>query len=266
MPLIYERAAAGILIAAAVALCARRLGSLSSSGAAAATAVGAAAVTTGWNWGALLVIYFAASTTLSRFRAAEKHGRTGGMIAKGGARDATQVMANGGIFTASALLSIVGSHELAPMMTFAALGALAAAAADTWATEIGTLLGGTPRSVLTWRAVPPGTSGGVSVVGSLAMMLGALFVAALAVALKITGSLAIVAAAGIAGALADSLLGATLQERRWCAGCEQHTEQRVHSCGSRTLLHGGFEWMENDLVNLAATIVGAAVASLMASF
>lgn len=265
MPLILDRAMAGAFIGGGIALLAWRLGSLSTSGALAATLVGAAAVTAGWSWAALLILYFVSSTALSRFRAAEKEARTRSVIAKGGARDATQVAANGGIFAASALLSIAGSHELAPMMTFAGLGALAAAAADTWATEIGTLSGGTPRSLLTWRAVCPGTSGAVSLVGSMAMVAGAAFVAGAGILLRLDGSFAIVAVAGVAGALADSLLGATLQERRWCSTCERATERGVHACGAHTVLCGGFAWLDNDLVNLLATIVGAAVASLLAS-
>lgn len=262
---ILVRALAGLLIAGLVAWRARRVGVLSRSGALAAVAVGAAAVTVGWNWGALLILYFVASTALSRYRAADKQRRTDGVIAKGGSRDATQVIANGGVFAASALLGVVASHALAPMMTFAALGALSAAAADTWATEVGTLFGGTPRSVFTWRSVAPGTSGGVSAAGTGAMFLGALCVAGAATLLGLTGSYGIVATAGVAGALADSLLGATLQERRWCAACERLTEQPVHSCGSVTMHTGGRAFMDNDLVNLIATIVGAAVASVLAS-
>ncbi|MEP6621232.1 MAG: DUF92 domain-containing protein [bacterium] len=264
MPLILERALAGVVLAAIIAAIARRAGSLSTSGAVTAVALGTASVIAGWDWGALLVIYFVASTALSRFRAAEKDVRTRGIVAKGGTRDVTQVIANGGVFAASASLTVVGSHELAPMMTFAALGALAAAAADTWATELGTLYGGTPRSLFTWRPVEAGTSGGVSIAGSLAMIGGALFVALAARALGIAGSAAIVVVAGVSGAIADSLLGATLQERRWCSTCKQFTERRVHVCGTSSVVAGGIEWIDNDLVNLIATIAGAAVASLLA--
>ena len=59
------------------------------------------------------------------------------------------------------------------------LGAFAAAAADTWATEIGTRFGGTPRLVTTGRKVPRGTSGGVSGAGLLGALAGALAVGAL---------------------------------------------------------------------------------------
>src|SRR3954469_35884 len=161
-PRVIERVLAGGSRGPVVALAAHRAGSLSRSGAVAATVIGTAAVSAGWAWGALLIIYFVASSLLSRFRSREKAARTKGMVEKGGQRDATQVMANGGVF---ALCAVAGALSPAPfsfILATGALCALSAATADTWATEIGTLFGGTPRSVLTFQNVAAGTSGGVS--------------------------------------------------------------------------------------------------------
>jgi uncharacterized membrane protein len=88
-----------------VAVSLRRAGSFSTSGAIAATVVGAASVAAGWRWGALLLVYFAAATLLSHAGAAEKALRTRSIIAKAGARDAIQVVANGGMFAACALVA-----------------------------------------------------------------------------------------------------------------------------------------------------------------
>jgi uncharacterized membrane protein len=104
----------------------------------------------------------------------------------------------------------------------------------------------------------------VSIAGSLAMIAGAAFIGGMAIWLDLTSDFFIVLVAGVAGAIADSLLGATLQERRWCAACDRGSEQRMHNCGSSTRLVGGREWMDNDMVNLIATFVGAAVAVLLA--
>jgi uncharacterized membrane protein len=65
---------------------------------------------------------------------------------------------------------------------------------------------------------------------------------------------------GVAGALADTALGATLQERRRCIGCGEHTERKIHVCGSRTRRSGGIAGIDNDVVNFLATVVGAVVA------
>lgn len=262
MPAWLVRTAAGFLAAAFTAFLARRAGALSTSGAIAAATVGTVSVVAGWRWGTLLVLYFVASSALSRVGSAEKDRRTGGVVAKGGARDAAQVLANGGVFALGALVaSALGAP---PALVIGAVGALAAAAADTWATEMGVLLGGTPRSVLTLRAVPPGTSGGVSAAGTIAMICGALFVALTARALALSDALSIVTCAGCAGALADTLMGASLQERRWCDACGLTTERRTHDCGAATRFAGGVPGVDNDAVNLLATLTGATAAALLA--
>ncbi len=213
----------------------------------------------GGRWGALLIGYFAVSALLSRIGAREKALRTGTVVAKGGARDWRQVLANGGVFAACLLLA----PGTASLWATAALGAIAASAADTWATEIGTLLGGTPLSLRTFTRIETGTSGGVSVAGTLAMGLGATAIAIGAASLGVPVNLRAVIVGGIAGAAADTVLGATLQERRWCSQCRRYTERRVHGCGTTTSVAEGVAGVENDAVNLSATIVGAAVAALL---
>ncbi|MEP6730402.1 MAG: DUF92 domain-containing protein [bacterium] len=262
--MMLQRAAMGLIVAGAIAFIARRARSLSRSGALAALVIGTAAIAVSWYWGALLLIYFTVSTLLSRFGRRRKEQLTSGVLAKGGERDVTQVIANGGVFAASLLLSVLGQDRFAVTMSLAALGALATSTADTWATEIGTLYGGTPRALLTMRSVPTGTSGGISIVGSIALVAGAAFIAFVAKALDLTDDVLLVIAAGTIGALVDSLIGATLQERRWCDACNRGSEQRMHNCGSGTRLIGGREWMDNDTVNLIATFIGAAIAVLLA--
>jgi uncharacterized membrane protein len=72
--------------------------------------------------------------------------------------------------------------------------------------------------------------------------------------------------AGLAGSLADSVLGATLQAVYVCRGCGQRTEDRRHAHGSAapalTLVHG-LPLVTNDTVNLCASLVGALTAYLM---
>jgi uncharacterized membrane protein len=67
---------------------------------------------------------------------------------------------------------------------------------------------------------------------------------------------------GLGGALADTLLGATLQERDWCPRCARETEQRIHRCGTRTEHRRGLPGFGNDAVNLTSTVLGAAIAVL----
>jgi uncharacterized protein (TIGR00297 family) len=226
----------------------------------ASAVVGAFAVAAGWDWAILLVIYFTTSTALSKFGADRKARRTASVVAKSGARDARQVLVNGGVFTLAAALALIYPQRIQLWRAIAA-GALAASAADTWATEIGTWIGGTPRSAWNWRRVAPGTSGGMTTAGTIAMVGGAAVLAIAVYALG-WGHGHVVAAllGGLSGAVADTVIGATLQERRRCLGCGEHTERSTHSCGSRTRVSRGIAGLGNDTVNLIATVVGSGIA------
>lgn len=256
--------ALGFVVATGIAVVARAAGSLSAGGAAAAVVLGTVAVAAGWSWGLVLIAYFASSVLLSRFRFTDKERLLRGRIEKGGPRDAVQVIANGGVFGAMALGYVV---DPGPMWQAMAAGALSASAADTWATEIGVLSRANPRSVLTWSPVTTGTSGGVTLQGSLAGVGGAAFVAAIVWLLR-WPAVAVVGAliGGVFGCLLDSVVGASAQARRWCASCATTTEQRIHRCGSATSVTGGISWLDNDGVNAIATLGGALVGGSAASF
>ncbi len=205
-------------------------------------------------------MYFASSSVLSRLGAERKARRTSSVVAKSGPRDGWQVLVNGGIFTAAAALAFLAPHP-AFLWRAVAAGALAASAADTWATEFGTWLGGTPRSAWNWRRVAPGTSGGMTTAGTVAMVFGAAIMAVVVYAIKWGRGHAIAAMiGGLSGAVADTVLGATLQERRRCLGCGEHTERVVHSCGSRTRVERGVPGLGNDTVNFIATVIGGGIA------
>ena len=59
----------------------------------------------------------------------------------------------------------------------------------------------------------------------------------------------------------DSLAGATVQESFWCAGCARECEGALHACGAVAERRRGIVGFGNDLVNFAATLVGAVVAA-----
>ena len=254
---VIGRALLGVMLASAVSLAAGRMRLLSPSGVAAAIASGTVTAAAGWSWALMLIAFFVVSSALTRVGAARKRA-TESLVEKGGRRDAVQVLANGGVFAFAALMSLV---HASPGWTAVGAGALAAAAADTWATEIGTLARGRTVSITTLRPLPPGTSGGVTLLGSAGGLAGAAFIAALAWASgwplpAVAGALA----GGLAGTTADSFLGATIQARRWCDACSVATERVLHTCGGRTEPAGGLPWLDNDGVNLAATLTGAGVA------
>ena len=170
------------------------------------------------------------------------------------------MLANGGFFAVAALLSLVLPS---PLWWATGAGALAAATADTWGTEVGTLARGLPRSIVGGRPVPAGTSGGITLAGTVASVAGAAFVAALAALAGWGGAAAVGAVVGgVGGSTADSLLGATVQARRWCDRCDRGTERDVHDCGAPTRPAGGLRWLGNDAVNALSGLAGALLGAL----
>ncbi|MGC1759847.1 MAG: DUF92 domain-containing protein [Candidatus Cybelea sp.] len=251
--------AIGVVLAAAVALVAYRARALSRSGAIAAFLVGAMVFGAGgWPGAAVLLAFFVPSSLLSRIGKARKRAIGEGIEPE--PRNGWQVLANGGIAAVCVLAEVHGGARFAAAFA----GAFAAASADTWGTEIGILSRRAPVSLLTLRPVAAGRSGGVTVLGLAASIAGALLVAGIAALLGLA-SLWSVTAGGIAGALLDSLLGGSLQALRWCPQCRCDCETRMHACGAVTELRRGTGWIENDAVNFAATLCGAAVAGLLAS-
>jgi len=253
-----------------IALLAWRVRALSWNGALAATVVGTVALSSSYGAGAYVIVWFALATVLSRVGKATKASRVAEIVEKSTQRDAWQVLANGGVFAGLVLSRIIVAPQCdlfsgCERILVAAAAALAAAGADTWATEVGTLFGGAPWSLRTLSHVPTGTSGAVTLGGTLAMFAGASTLAFVALALGVvsgTHSLVAVAVGGCAGALADTLLGAWLQERRWCPRCTTETEQHTHRCGTATVHHRGVSGLNNDVVNLLCTLVGAVVGLL----
>ncbi|MCW5853561.1 MAG: DUF92 domain-containing protein, partial [Anaerolineae bacterium] len=186
------------------------------------------------------------------------------------------------------------AHWLAPHpLWFAAfVGAMAAVNADTWATEIGVLNPHPPRLITTFKTVPAGTSGGISLLGTLAALAGGLFIGLSAVVLTNLalllplppgegwgkgllsplprwerglggeGLLLIGAVAGLLSALLDSLLGATVQRVYVCAVCGKETERQVHH-GQTTRPLRGWSGLDNDGVNFLASVVGAVLGAAL---
>jgi uncharacterized membrane protein len=70
-------------------------------------------------------------------------------------------------------------------------------------------------------------------------------------------------AGGVVGAVFDSVLGATVQRKGYCAVCLRKTET-IHHCGETTSRTGGVSFIENNVVNLLATLGGACGALALA--
>jgi uncharacterized protein (TIGR00297 family) len=254
----------GFLFAVLIAFAAYRARSLSRSGAFAAVVVGTVIFGIGgWQWAVLLLTFFITSSILTRAFKKRKTGLSE-KFSKGGQRDAGQVFGNGGLATLFAGLTILYPNDPRLWLAFAA--SLAAANADTWATELGVLNPHPPRLIThPTRVVEQGTSGGVSLIGTLAALAGAALIGLLAGALSQDGifwqTFALVTLTGLLGSLFDSLLGATVQAIYHCPSCDKDTERfPLHTCGSPTIQIRGWKWMNNDWVNFASGVFAVVIA------
>jgi uncharacterized protein (TIGR00297 family) len=249
----------GTLLALGIALTAYSLGSLSGSGAVAAVGVGILTFGIGGlGPAAVMILFFVSSSALSRFGGARKR-LVAAAFSKGSRRDAGQVVANGGL---AAALSVLYGLTGDVLWLAGIAGALAAANADTWATELGVLSRRMPRLITTRAPVEAGTSGGVTPEGTGAALAGAALISAVAGTLGGGWGIALAGTAGgLAGSLVDSLLGATVQAMYFCPACQKETERHpTHGCGARTERIRGWSWLGNDAVNFAATAFGALLA------
>jgi uncharacterized protein (TIGR00297 family) len=207
---------------------------------------------TGWKGGGVLAAFFVSSSLVSRGVPAPP-----GLDPKGDRRDHRQVLANGGVAALSALLGLRDPQFGLWLLT----SALAAAAADTWATAFGARSATPPRLILDGGRVPPGTSGGITPLGSVGGAAGATLVAVTgALAAGMPALLPVAALVGFGGMVLDSALGAAAQGRFRCVECAERSEWPVHRCGRPTTHEGGLAWLDNDGVNLTAGAGAAAVA------
>ena len=258
-----SRALQGLVVAAGIAACAWKMHALSFSGAAAATLVGTAVHAGMGARGSFAVVsYFASASALGRLPKL-------GMPAqrRGNRRDAVQVLANGGPPALFSLVHACTAASSSNLVASAFYGSVAAAAADTWATEVGTRWGGQPRSLATGHRTAPGESGAVTLAGVAASVAASFVIAGAAQFGTRTRPARTMscAAGGLAGSLADSVLGALVQEQRWCERCGARTELAVHTCGHRTYRHSGVRALNNDVVNLLGIIAGGLTAAALSA-
>lgn len=249
----------GFGLGLAIALLAYAARALSRTGAIAAAVVGGITFGAGGVVpGVLLILFFVSSSSLSRVGGRRKRDLHTA-FAKGGRRDHIQVLANGFI---AAVLALLFGLSRSPLWLAGLAGALAASNSDTWSTELGVLSRTPPRLITNWKRVMPGTSGGVTGLGSLAALAGSALIGIVGGVMSSDHWLALAAScAGFMGAMFDSLLGASVQSIYFCPSCDRETERHPeHSCGAETQHLRGWRWLNNDGVNFAASLLGAAVA------
>jgi uncharacterized protein (TIGR00297 family) len=218
----------------------------------------------GWSWFILVATFFILGSGFTFYKYDYKM-RLGSAQEKGGARNWPNILANGGV---AAVFGIAAFFSGGVALAFPFLGAMTTAASDTVATEVGLASKSQPRLITRLgRTVAPGTSGGVSPLGFVGAVLAPAVIGVLAFLLHVSnrGLLIIPVAmvSGLVGSLADSVLGATIQRKGACAECGRESENSTH-CDKPVRVVSGVSFVDNNIVNLLATLVGAATAFLLA--
>jgi uncharacterized protein (TIGR00297 family) len=240
IPELHSRALSGVAINTAIAGIASLAGWMDRSGAVSAVVIGVAiTVGLGLPGLAVMVAFFVIGTAATKVGYRVKAAR-GIAQEKGGARGWRNAWANGGVPASLALLAGAAAVRPGPetpalLLAVAYAAAVATAAADTCSSEVGKAYGRRTFLITTFRPVPPGTEGAVSLEGTTAGLAGGAVVGAVgaAVGLYSWPLAAVVAVAGLLGSLAESVVG-TVAERRG--------------------------WMGNDLLNAFNTAAGAGIA------
>jgi len=126
-------------------------------------------------------------------------------------------VANAGIATAFAALSLTAPIQLKALFAVASVASLAASLSDSLSHEVGILFGGKPRLITTWKRVEAGENGAVSLMGTAVGIASAFALAYLGILVDIIGvrGALVAAIAACAGNLIDSILGATVERRGW---------------------------------------------------
>jgi len=205
-----QRLASGAGIGAALAALAWAVGAATPAGAVVGWILAAALYGAAGGAG-LLVLSVVVATTTAATRAGRRRKRALGLAqTHGGRRGPAHVLANLGVAVVAALLARITPYRGACEVAFVA--ALASAACDTVATELGQAWGRRPVSLPTLRRVAAGTPGAISLVGTLAGLVAAGLVGLAAGAAGTVGADAALVAitAAFAAVVVESIAGATL--------------------------------------------------------
>ena len=256
----------GLIGSSTIALIGYFLKAISPSGVAATIVVGTIITLSGnlATW-AVVVFLFASSLIINLFKhlffkdsfIVEKR-----VHEKKGARDASQILANTLPGTLCLFLFSITTNQA---FLIAYLASLASATSDTWGSEIGILSSGNTIDLTTFKKIPKGLSGGISLLGTSASFLGScfsylsFFIFNIFFKTPITNQeTLLIISIGFLGSLIDSFLGSSFQ------ATYQDNHKALTEQAADNHLVKGYHWLNNDRVNLITNSLTAIIAYLLA--
>jgi uncharacterized protein (TIGR00297 family) len=210
----------------------------------------------------ILWSFFVGSIIVDKIKKRVKNNGRNDISAKGDYRDYMQVIANGGVAFISSLAFAITRNTLF-FIPFVA--SLAEAFSDTVASGIGAFSRKT-FDPFRWRKCESGISGGMSLVGTLASLVGALLISFVAYLFGFEGygvsELFTVAVAAFLGTVFDSFIGSVFQVKYKCSVCGKITERAEH-CDTTTERFSGMAAIDNDAVNIISSIFSAVLSAVV---
>lgn len=140
---------------------------------------------------------------------------------------------------------------------------IAESVADSMASDVGVLSRMPPKSIIGFKPIQRGMSGGVSLLGTAVSAGVSLYAGVIYYMLyeKSIVSVIIIFCSAFSGTLIDSILGALLQAKYLCVVCGKYTEKKIH-CNAYTKHCGGLERLDNCAVNLISNISSCVISLL----
>lgn len=210
----------------------------------------------------LLGFFFASSSFWSKYKSKNKI-KNEERHEKGSRRDWQQVAANGGTAAVFSLFYFAFPH---PVWVIGFAISIAAANSDTWASEIGSLSKRPPLYIRTFKRIETGTSGAVSLLGTVAAVCGSLTIAIFSFYFFHLTFMetVIIFCFGFLGNIIDTLFGAFIQVVYQCKICLTEVESKWH-CGKKTILIRGTPIFNNDFVNFTSGFLVALMGMIVSS-
>jgi len=211
----------------------------------------------------ILALFFITSSMLSKYKKQQKNSMEE-RTEKGSTRDFAQVFANGGLAAICGIAFWVTKNSI--WITIFTIS-LASANSDTWASEIGSLSKSKPYSIKTFKKISTGTSGAISLLGTLASIIGSFVIAIASYVIFPISSFEfiIIFIFGFVGSCIDTLLGAFVQAEYKCKECQKIYEVSKN-CHDNTVLVKGFSFFQNDTVNFLSGLLAALIAYILIKF
>jgi len=199
----------------------------------------------------ILIMFFISSSLLTKFKE-KRHNQKG--------RTYKQVLANASAALIFSLMYFLTKQTNTTYLVVACV-AIAASNADTWASEIGKLSKKKTVSMVSFKTIDQGESGGISLLGIIVSLLGSVYIAIFSMILLTISDgyhlnifiySSIIAIAGFLGSIVDSYLGILIQEKY-----KQYNHDKIYEKVENRknyILTSGIKYIDNDMVNLISTL------------